>query len=321
MSNGKTLVQIALEILKCNQTELAVEMGVSKVQISKWKNGESMSAVMEKKLRYITQAGDLDPDFVISCGSVDDAKKWAKLITYQMYNNEAELDYGIEDEAVCAELMRILALIGVNIPKPFPQEFILKWEYEDMYDHYGEENDEIDAVIDAFEGQPLIELIRSIFDNYACIDHFIGMYISNLGLNHPNFQNLEAKQEILHRQLELATAKVNVNKEIAPLFGKFKFITMSDFSNLIGEIKVKAYELGLPLEAELNDLITENPENIKDDTNDRDMWIFKSQRSHPDIYMNELLEGMRAIHAVLPLILKKLDIDQEEINTAVIAAP
>ena len=32
---------------------------------------------------------------------------------------------------------------------------------------------------------------------------------------------------------------------------------------------------------------------------------------HPDIYMNELLVGMRAIHQVLPAIMRKLGIEEE----------
>jgi hypothetical protein len=34
-----------------------------------------------------------------------------------------------------------------------------------------------------------------------------------------------------------------------------------------------------------------------------------ANRLHPDVYMNELLVGMRMLHQVLPVILKKLNIE------------
>ncbi|RCS22100.1 hypothetical protein DUT91_20530 [Phyllobacterium salinisoli] len=43
-----------------------------------------------------------------------------------------------------------------------------------------------------------------------------------------------------------------------------------------------------------------------------------SVRLHPDIYMNELLCGMRAINKIMPIILEKLGVSEEiSIDSAV----
>ena len=41
------------------------------------------------------------------------------------------------------------------------------------------------------------------------------------------------------------------------------------------------------------------------------VWGLNSNQIHPDIYMNEILLGLRAIHKVLPSIMQKLGIEEE----------
>jgi hypothetical protein len=41
---------------------------------------------------------------------------------------------------------------------------------------------------------------------------------------------------------------------------------------------------------------------------------FNSSRLHPDIYMDELLHGMRVIHQVLPAIMKKLGMEDFKLD-------
>ncbi|MDR2173019.1 MAG: helix-turn-helix domain-containing protein, partial [Burkholderiales bacterium] len=59
--NSDALVQLALDSLACSQKELALRLGVSPTQISKWKKGEYMSEEMADKLRLLAEIGDLDP--------------------------------------------------------------------------------------------------------------------------------------------------------------------------------------------------------------------------------------------------------------------
>jgi hypothetical protein len=68
-----------LETLSCSQKGLALRLGVSPTQISKWKQGEYMSSDMEEKFRTIINSGDKSPSFVLSAGSLEAAKKWETL--------------------------------------------------------------------------------------------------------------------------------------------------------------------------------------------------------------------------------------------------
>jgi transcriptional regulator with XRE-family HTH domain len=76
---SEALVQLALETLSCSQKDLALRLGVSPTQISKWKNGEYMSQEMEDKIRAMINIGDKQPMFVLLAGSVEVANKWEKL--------------------------------------------------------------------------------------------------------------------------------------------------------------------------------------------------------------------------------------------------
>ena len=77
---SSSLIELAVSAQGCTQRELALRLGVSPAQISKWKNGEHISFAMTDKLSELACLDDLDPDFDFLAGSKEEAKKWVKLI-------------------------------------------------------------------------------------------------------------------------------------------------------------------------------------------------------------------------------------------------
>ena len=85
-------------------------------------------------------------------------------------------------------------------------------------------------------------------------------------------------------------------------FGAFCAKTRADYEEWIGLVKDKAFQAGVPLRAELMSLVYDFGDELSHEAEAESMG-FNAGRIHPDIYMNELLVGMRVIHQVLPTIL------------------
>jgi hypothetical protein len=75
-------------------------------------------------------------------------------------------------------------------------------------------------------------------------------------------------------------------------------------------VKDKSFRVGAPLRAELMDMINDDHDSLGQ-TAEAESLGFNSSRLHPDIYMNELLEGIRVIHQVLPIIMKKIGLHEK----------
>jgi ubiquinone biosynthesis protein Coq4 len=83
-------------------------------------------------------------------------------------------------------------------------------------------------------------------------------------------------------------------------------------------LKEKTYEARIPLPAEVMDLVSHPAGELG---NQAEMASFRPVQIHPDIYMNELLQGMRTIHQVLPAIMKKLGSTDFQLDRSELSLP
>ena len=312
MNWGKSLVQIALTQKKCTQKELATLAGVSPTQITNWKNGADMSYAMVEKFREITQIGDIDPDLVVLAGSVKDAEKWIELFDFL---GEAALLVS-ESPYPCDRLMPVsqeglhlvISLIdelGIELPKPFPAELIVK-----NTKNVDWESKKIDHVL---HGHPYSSFFYKLFKSFTELDGFFMAYCNDYYCE-TEYES-EAGMDIELGLFDLAATKIGANLKIAPKYKQFEYKVKRDMTEAIKAYKQEILLAGKPLKAELLDLVNLSDERISYQL-EKELFGFQEEKLHPDIYMNELLTSTRKINALMPLILKKLGISEDEVREA-----
>lgn len=301
-------VNLALEKLSCSQKELAIRLGVSPTQISKWKNDEYMSSQMEGKFRELSGIGDKHPQFVLWAGSLENADKWERIVSElaDLAADSAETGYNtapLSDDLaqLCWRTLYTLEQMGVAIPKTFPSELeqLAKGEADD----------------EGFElamANPYVDLIWRI---YKALNDVYGFYIAYVYelTNDDQLDLFETGMEIESCLMDLAASKLDVSTDLAPNFSNFRYQTLKAYEEWVGSVKTAALRFGVPIRAELLDLVRKGHDELGFNAEAESLGVNES-RIHPDIYMNELLVGMRALHQILPVIVKKLGITPEELN-------
>ncbi len=307
-SDGSALITLALNNLKCSQKELAVRLGVSPTQISKWKQGEYMSLDASGTLCSLAGIGQRVPTFVLRAGSLRNAEKWEALMAFLRDEALADAPTGYETEPLttefdilCDSTFEVLCNMGVTIPAEFPKEL------ETGDGNYGDDDTLSKIVLDQ---NPYSSLILKIYKSLNDVYGFYAAYVSSLEFD-DELDLAETPAENMYSSLiDLAAAKVQVDRRFAPRFGKFHRETKDDFEEWLNIVKERAIRAGIPLRAELMDMVHFSHESLGDEA-ERESYGYSSSRLHPDIYMNELLCGMRDIRRALPAILKKLGIEDE----------
>jgi transcriptional regulator with XRE-family HTH domain len=314
--DSAALVGLALKALACSQNELAVRLGVSPSQISKWKKDEHMSSEMEDKIRALANIGDKDPSFVAWVGSLEAAEKWENLTRYLADIAESNAETGYNTEPLNDDLGLLnwkvfyaLKEMGVELPKAFPKE--LDIDYDDVPDEFYE----------VIERDPVASLIEKILDSFVNVYGFYAAYVVNLLFDDELDVWDGIGENIDSGLISLAATKIEIDEKayFAAKFRKFKHNLISEYEEWLNVVKEKAYRSGVPLRAELLSLVYGDDDELRQEA-ERESLGFNASRLHPDIYMNELLQGMRVIHQVLPVIMEKLGIDDFKLDKSALHA-
>ena len=167
------------------------------------------------------------------------------------------------------------------------------------------------AVITGFSGErgrrAYSSLVFKIYKSLADVYGFYAAYVDELISDNDELINTDA-DNIEPCLIELAASKVeDIDEKFAPKFGEFRYKIRKQYTKWLTLVKDKSFRAGAPLRAELMDLINDDHDSLGH-TAEAEALGFNAARLHPDIYMNELLQGMRVIHQILPVVMKKLGI-------------
>ena len=322
-----TLILLALKTLSCSQKDLAKVMDVSTTQITKWKQGEGMAADKIAKIREECDLSESDnAEFILAAGSKENAIFWADLLEFlnrlgrsRLFEGPQEWPFDNNDRILAPQVFGVLLRMGVEIPQEIPKE-LAKCDFKKAYAAINkdvfEASELVETCEDAIESNPVSQLIDKLLKCYVDVYYFYTTHIATHLLDDKLKLDITESSNMDYHLMDLAAAKLadeaDLRLSIAMNYEEFKLFTLEGFRDWISTIKHAALRYQVPLSAELMDLINMNRNQLRI-ASDAEWLGDNDERVHPDIYINEILVGIRRINKVLPAILEKLGIDEDSL--------
>jgi hypothetical protein len=303
------LINLAMKSTGLGLEGISKTLGVPVSQLRRLRPETRLPYETEQTLRELTKIGDMAPEFVLLTGGVGNAEKWAELLDYYAdmawENSEAGYNsyyFNREDfERPLLHHMTISTLsdAGILLPEHFPSELNFHSNDscidEEEWVHRSQLRD----------GNMYGCLIRDLYSSLNDVYGFYSAYLSELfddeemGLMDTPAENIEPSL------MSLAMAKIEVDVELHPRFQEFQRRTNSEFEGWLTIVRQRAYKAGYPVKVEILNLLYDSHDSLGHQA-EAESFGFNDSRLHPNVYMNELLVGMRVIHQVLPVILNQL---------------
>lgn len=302
-----TLIKMVLKELGLNQKELAMRVGVSPTQITKWKKGEHMSDEMRDSLSFFIDIDGRDADILELVGA-ENYDNWFAFIGHMADSAHESGETGYNASIFYNDQREMLVYYTILTLKKLMFDFTPKVPESLIFDYNDYE------LLEARSSDSLYCMIENAYSALDDLTGFLNAFIHPVIFDDDDERMSEINFNLEYELIALSFVKsMNIEKiKRTNPFGKDLIDkTISDIRSYLKEIKLYAIKNNIPLGAELLNLITKTSGEVGTEA-EQEYLGFNDNRLHPDIYMHELLQGNRVINQALPLVCEKLGITDIE---------